>query len=108
MMKSTPKSPFFSAARAVFGFTRIKSLDQLKNPRVLLETTWKLDPYQIIVTAQDLPRGIAKRKDLMQVVFTGGLNRGNLGSLNVGGRDTQVFKVQLQSAVFRFDPLAPR
>ncbi|MFC5403416.1 DUF1861 family protein [Cohnella soli] len=72
------------------------------NPDTLERT-----PMKIIARRSDFPAGEAKRQDLSDVIFSGGLVRkaGGMAELYVGASDAEAFAIEIEDPFLEFEAL---
>ncbi len=70
-------------------------------------TTGKHSPIKIILERAELPAGESKRKDLIDVLFSGGLLRGQDGKaeLWVGAGDAEIYRVVIEDPFAEYEKI---
>lgn len=69
--------------------------------------TMERTPMKIVATRSDFPMGSAKRPDLTDVIFSGGLVRlpGGRAELYVGASDAEAYRIELPDIFAEYEPL---
>ncbi|TVX98255.1 DUF1861 family protein [Cohnella terricola] len=69
--------------------------------------TSEISPMKIIAMRSNFPAGVAKRPDLADVVFSGGLVRksGGLADLFVGASDAEAYRIEIEDPFLEYERL---
>jgi hypothetical protein len=69
--------------------------------------TWETTPMKIIAKRSNFPEGPAKRTDLSDVIFSGGLVRkvGGLAELYVGASDAEAYRIEIVDPFLEYEEI---